>query len=446
MKKLFTVLFTLMLTIFAFQPYAQTYVSDDFIYGAGSITTANPLWKTISGTLNQLSVTVGGLTYTGYKGALSGTGNNKISLVAGNTEDVNIFNDLNGDGIVNASDAITSGSFYYSFLVNVSATTGLTVNTGAGDYFAAIAPSLGNTNYAGRLFMRQGSTGGYQLGLKFNTNASNLTTWLTGVGNNMALGTTYLLVLRYTFNNVSTFDDVMDMWVNPALTSTIPTPLLTLTNTGTTVDLSGVGSFVLRQGTNTPSVDVDGLLAGGSWNDVPLPVTLSSLSASLIGNQSQVNWQTFSEINFDYFGVEKSLNAQDFVEIGKVNSNKAANGSSYQFADVNKTLSNQFYRLKMVDNDGTFKYSSVVAVNGKASSQLEIYPNPATNTIILSHPTALAGASLKIVGIDGKILSTNTVSTGATQTSINVSKLMKGNYMVSFINNGVYSTTQLVRQ
>ncbi len=178
---------------------------------------------------------------------------------------------------------------------------------------------------------------------------------------------------------------------------------------------------------------------------VALPVTLKALSASLINNQPQVNWATSTEINFDYFGVEKSLDTKNFVEIAKLASNKASNGSAYQYTDINKTLSTQFYRLKLVDNDGTFKYSSVVAVNGKASLELAIYPNPVTNTIILSHPKAVAGASLKIVGIDGRTLSTNAVATGATQTSLDVTKLVKGNYVVSFVNNGVASAIQLVK-
>lgn len=177
-----------------------------------------------------------------------------------------------------------------------------------------------------------------------------------------------------------------------------------------------------------------------------LPVTLKSITGSLINNQPQVNWETSNETNFDYFGVEKSFDAKNFAEIARVASNKASNGSAYQYADINKTLSTQFYRLKMVDNDGTFKYSSVVAVNGKPSLSLALYPNPVTNTIILSHPKAIAGAAVKVVGIDGKILSTQNVQTGATQTSIDATRLVKGNYVVSFVNDGVSSTTQLVKQ
>ncbi len=204
---------------------------------------------------------------------------------------------------------------------------------------------------------------------------------------------------------------------------------------------STTGTFYIgNNATSTNDVAIYGMVSA------VLPVTLKSLSASLINNQPQLNWQTSTEINFDYFGVEKSVDAKNFVEVAKVASNKASNSTSYQFSDVNKTLPSQFYRLRLVDNDGTFKYSSVVAINGKASINLALYPNPVTNTIILSHPKAIAGAAIKVTGIDGRILSTQIVQTGATQTSIDAARLVKGNYVVSFVNDGIATTIQLIKQ
>ena len=75
-----------------------------------------------------------------------------------------------------------------------------------------------------------------------------------------------------------------------------------------------------------------------------------------------------------------------------------------------------------------------------------MYSNPVTNTIILSHPKAIAGAAIKVTGIDGRLLSTQNVQTGATQTSIDAARLVKGNYVVSFVNDGIATTTQLVKQ
>jgi len=214
------------------------------------------------------------------------------------------------------------------------------------------------------------------------------------------------------------------------------------------VDASGYNTTITGSFTNLATAATNTAFRGIAFapTATALPVNLSSFSASLVNSQPQLNWGTSNETNFDYFGVEKSIDAKNFAEIAKVASNKASNGSTYQYTDINKTLSTQFYRLKLVDNDGTFKYSSVVAVNAKPAISLALFPNPVTNTIILSHPKAIAGAAVSITSIDGKILATQNVQTGATQTSIDATKLVKGNYVVSFVNNGVASTTQLIKQ
>ncbi len=177
-----------------------------------------------------------------------------------------------------------------------------------------------------------------------------------------------------------------------------------------------------------------------------LPVTLKSLKASLINNAVDLNWATSNETNFDYFGVEKSFDAKNFSPIAKVASNKTTNGSNYAFTDFGKTLAQQYYRLKMVDNDGSFKYSQVVAVNGKASTSLEVFPNPVVNTVIMSHPKAAAGATIRIVSVDGRSVSVTPVQTGATQTSIDVTRFVKSNYIASFEDKNEKSTVRFTKQ
>ncbi|MBC7650471.1 MAG: T9SS type A sorting domain-containing protein [Deinococcales bacterium] len=418
MKKLFT----LGLLSFCFlKSNSQNLLTEDFNYTTTDLSTNG--WSIHSGTSDIIGTTTG-LTYTGYAAA----GNAANVIGAGDDYNLPL-----------STSQTTNGTVIYTSLLLKFTETGTTAL--AGSYFF----HLGNrtsatsfTSFCGRLWSKMDATGNISIGA---SNASTAT-YATGT---YALNTTYLVILKYTLNTAG--NDELLVWIKsagtPATEAAAGTPDISLT---AELGQDVVNAVALRQTTGVPDVVVDGIRVGNTWATSVLPVTLSSLSASLINNQPQINWTTSTEVNFDYFGVEKSLNAQDFIEIGKVNSNKAANGSTYQFADITKTLSNQFYRLKMVDNDGTFKYSSVVAVNGKSSLQLAVYPNPVANTIILSHPKASAGASLQIIGIDGRKLATQIVETGATQTSMDATKLVKGNYFVSFVNNGVASTTQLVKQ
>ena len=95
----------------------------------------------------------------------------------------------------------------------------------------------------------------------------------------------------------------------------------------------------------------------------PLPVELMSFTGMEYQNEIQLNWTTATEVNNDYFEVERSLDAVHFDIIGKV----AGGGTSsevlkYQLIDPSPVAGINYYRLKQVDYDGTFEYSFILPV------------------------------------------------------------------------------------
>ena len=112
-----------------------------------------------------------------------------------------------------------------------------------------------------------------------------------------------------------------------------------------------------------------------------LPVELIRFSATLSGNDVMVNWSTAQEMNSSRFEIECSL---DGIAYNKVGETTASNNSStvinYSYRHVNAILNNAamlFYRLRMVDLDGTSNTSRVVMVNLKTpSSTAQLFPNP----------------------------------------------------------------------
>lgn len=122
-------------------------------------------------------------------------------------------------------------------------------------------------------------------------------------------------------------------------------------------------------------------------NNVPLPIELLSFSAINIKNeQIKLNWQTASELNNDYFTIEHSKNGFDWEEVIRIDG--AGNSSSllsYSTIDNNPFDGVSYYRLKQTDFDGQFEYSQIISVTIQqlVNSQMEIYPNPATNQIII---------------------------------------------------------------
>jgi hypothetical protein len=175
-----------------------------------------------------------------------------------------------------------------------------------------------------------------------------------------------------------------------------------------------------------------------------VPVTLIDFSASRIQNDIVVNWKTANEINFDGFEVQRSLDATNFNVAANIVASKAG---LYSFNDKNaakdfasaKTL---YYRLKMVDKDGSAKYSAIVSIklDKNFKSSISVYPNPFVNEIKLRINTENAGlANISINDISGKLLDNRSmfIPKGSNLISLdNLEKLNKGVYVLSVQING----------
>jgi hypothetical protein len=127
--------------------------------------------------------------------------------------------------------------------------------------------------------------------------------------------------------------------------------------------LENVQGAVSTTTTSSPTSTSTSTLKGFSISALPVPVELISFSAMQIENSVQLTWATASELNNDYFDIEKLVNGSEFETIGRVsgagNSNEIID---YLFTDkyINKS---SFYRLKQVDFDNEFEYSEVIYVS-----------------------------------------------------------------------------------
>lgn len=129
----------------------------------------------------------------------------------------------------------------------------------------------------------------------------------------------------------------------------------------------------------------------------PLPVELSSFSASVIGSTVKLNWKTQTEVNNYGFNVERKAGSRlseegNFEKIGFLQGNGNSNSPKYySFEDDNLSAGKYSYRLKQIDTDGQFEYSKVIEVELGAPMKYELtqnYPNPfnPTTTINFSLP------------------------------------------------------------
>ncbi len=105
-----------------------------------------------------------------------------------------------------------------------------------------------------------------------------------------------------------------------------------------------------------------------------LPVTLTSIKAFQQNSGVQVEWKVATEVNVRQYEVERSMDGRLFFAAGSV---FARNTSTYNWFDASPVQGNNYYRIKVMNVDGSFQYTPVVKVAiGKGAEGITVYPNP----------------------------------------------------------------------
>jgi hypothetical protein len=128
----------------------------------------------------------------------------------------------------------------------------------------------------------------------------------------------------------------------------------------------------------TFSVITLGNATGGSN---PLPIQLKSFEAKPMANKVDIQWVTASELNNDYFTLERSSDGQEFAEVVRIpGKGTKQSESSYDYLDERPIVGKSYYRLKQTDFDKKSSYSKIVLVELALGQNPEVvvYPNPTT--------------------------------------------------------------------
>lgn len=178
-------------------------------------------------------------------------------------------------------------------------------------------------------------------------------------------------------------------------------------------------------------------------NAAPLSVTWNFFRATANANHTAtLNWQTANEQDNNYFEVQRSLDAKSFESIGKVASQNgsAAKNQSYSYIDQNVSANTVYYRLRQVDVNGRYSYSSVATVEfaDAAGDVLNITPNPGHDMINLQFNTSAHAAQVVVSDISGRVVYKSSVNAANMQIPAT-----SGTYYVRVLDaNGQIMTTQ----
>jgi hypothetical protein len=141
-----------------------------------------------------------------------------------------------------------------------------------------------------------------------------------------------------------------------------------------------------------------------------LPVKLLSFNGVYRNQATLLNWTTESEVNFEKFEIERSSNGSDYTVIGVKAARNSGGRTAYEMTDDLSSLGGNvfFYRLKMIDLNGTYSYSQVVLIrkDSKAINGVTINPNPVMNGIATVKMTSerKGTVELRVVDQSGRVV------------------------------------------
>jgi hypothetical protein len=177
-----------------------------------------------------------------------------------------------------------------------------------------------------------------------------------------------------------------------------------------------------------------------------LPLTLLHFSGKQNGNNIVLTWKTADEINISHFILQRSADGIHFNNVQQVN----ASGllvNNYTATDNRPLPGISYYRLQIVNTHGKTEYSKIISFDNKTTGQPNVFPRLISNesTIMVTYDAVSQPAFIQVARMDGRVILTQPVAKNSVQTTIDVSKLVKGNYLVIYVHNNIRNAVQIVK-
>lgn len=162
-----------------------------------------------------------------------------------------------------------------------------------------------------------------------------------------------------------------------------------------------------------------------------LPVDLVRFGATYVNTNIVISWTVENEINFSKYEIEYSTDRISFCNLTTVTADKKSN---YSYIQTDATSQVYYYRLKLVNKDGSFSCSNIISLTGALPGSVALYPNPAKDFITVDSKNISPNCIVEIQDALGrtdlkKILASDTSGT----TTISTNGLANGNYFLRLI-------------
>jgi hypothetical protein len=194
--------------------------------------------------------------------------------------------------------------------------------------------------------------------------------------------------------------------------------------------------------------------AACSWGFTILPVEFNQLSSTCMNGQAHLNWSTFTELNNDYFTIERSSDGYVFEKIAQVSGSGTTNQlSTYQWVDDRPFPGVSYYRLSQTDYDGThtlLETISYVHECAETDYSISVYPNPMTEQSMVKLTLENeSDVQLQLIDNSGRlvagVLPMIKKSAGVYEWSLSNYHLAAGVYFLQLIVNHKIETIKIVK-
>lgn len=215
-------------------------------------------------------------------------------------------------------------------------------------------------------------------------------------------------------------------------------------------DFSQSNVAIAANGLNLSIIYSGGDGKGDQASDIllnALPIELISFFGTPEKEHILLQWQTGSEINNDFFTLEKSITTDDWIILEEVDgSGNSTEIKDYETVDFNPILGVQYYRLKQTDFNGSSEYSRIISVLYEQKGAVFVYPNPTTGQLGIGFKgVPVNNYEIKILDINGRVVWEKTNLTyGNFQHDI--STLNSNIYFVEVKINGTKSVLKIIKE
>lgn len=176
-------------------------------------------------------------------------------------------------------------------------------------------------------------------------------------------------------------------------------------------------------------------------HNIILPLYWMEFTAKECSGNVCLQWQTENEQNTSHFEIEKSTDGMTFTKFESQKSTNQPGKHRYQATDNNPVSGINYYRIKQIDVNGSYTYSTIITIKIDSPMGIKIVPNPANNYIILKGDSN--AKSVSVYNITGQLQTQwNDINNNQ---QLNISHLSEGIYIIKVLQNNKESAHKLIK-